>query len=70
MPTREASKPLTNGLKKHPDTPLAVIDTLARFKPRTTGKHSQYDEDGDAVDSLRPVAAEHSVAILIVHYLR
>jgi hypothetical protein len=57
-------------LSDHPGCRLVVIDTLARFKPRTTGRRTQYDEDRDAVDPLGPVAAEHGVSILLVHHLR
>jgi hypothetical protein len=57
-------------LDEHPDCRLVVIDTLARFKPRATGRRTQYDEDRDAVDPLGPVAAEHGVGILLVHHLQ
>jgi len=57
-------------LGEHPDCRLVVIDTLARFKPRATGRRTQYDEDREAVDPLGPVAAEHGVGILLVHHLR
>ena len=57
-------------LAEHPDTRLVIIDTLARFKPRGGGKRAQYDEDRDAVDPLIPIAAEHNVAILLIHHLR
>ena len=57
-------------LGKHPDCRLVVIDTLARFKPRTMGRRTQYDEDRDAVDPLIPIAADHGVAMLLVHHLR
>ncbi len=57
-------------LGEHRDCRLVVVDTLARFKRRTTGRRSQYDEDRDSVDPLGPVAAEHRVAILLVHHLR
>jgi hypothetical protein len=57
-------------LSKHPDTRLVVVDTFARFKTRVTGRRSQYDEDRDAVDPLAPIAAEHNVAIVLVHHLR
>jgi hypothetical protein len=42
-----------------------VIDTIARFKPHTTSKRTQYDADRDAVDPLAPIAADHNVAILL-----
>ena len=61
---------LDTWLDEHPDCRLVVIDTLARFKSRATGKRTQYDEDRDAVDPLGPVAAEHGVGILLVHHLR
>jgi AAA domain len=57
-------------LRAHPDCRLVAVDTLARFKPRATGRRTQYDEDRDAVDPLAPLAAEHGVAILLVHHLR
>jgi hypothetical protein len=57
-------------LEGHPECRLVVIDTLARFKPRATGRRTQYDEDREAVDPLGPVAAEHGVGILLVHHLR
>jgi hypothetical protein len=57
-------------LEQHPDCRLVVIDTLARFKPRVTGRRTQYDEDRDAVDPLVPVAAEHGVALVLIHHLR
>ena len=57
-------------LEQHPDCRLVVVDTLARFKPRVTGRRTQYDEDRDAVDPLVPVAAEYGVALVLVHHLR
>jgi hypothetical protein len=63
-------KALDGWLREHPGCRLVVIDTLARFKPRATGRRTQYDEDRDAVDPLGPVAAEHGVGIVLVHHLR
>ena len=57
-------------LEARPGIRLVVIDTLARFKPRASGRRSAYDEDRDAVDPLAPVAAEYGVAIVLVHHLR
>lgn len=54
----------------HPDARLVIVDTLARFKPHARGRRSQYDEDRDSVDPLIPIAADHNVAILLVHHLR
>jgi hypothetical protein len=54
----------------HPNTRLVIGDTLAMLKPRATGRRTQYDEDREAVSPLGPIAAEHNVAILLVHHLR
>jgi hypothetical protein len=61
---------LDGWIEQHSDTRLVIIDTLARFKPRGTGRRTQYDEDRDAVDPLGPIAAERGVGILLVHHLR
>jgi AAA domain len=53
------------------NTRLVVVDTLARFKKQPSGRRSNaYDEDRAAVDPLVSVAADHGVAILLVHHLR
>jgi hypothetical protein len=54
----------------HPNARLVIGDTMARLKPHASGRRTQYDEDRDAVDPLGPIAAEHGVAILLVHHLR
>jgi len=54
----------------HPNARLVIVDTLAMLKPRANGRRTQYDEDRDAVDPLGPIAADHNVAILLVHHLR
>jgi AAA domain-containing protein/ribonuclease R-like protein len=61
---------LDDWLGEHPDARLLIVDTLARFKPSASGRRSSYGEDRAAVDSLAPIAAEHNVAILLVHHLR
>jgi hypothetical protein len=61
---------LDTWIEQHSDPRLVIIDTLARFKPRDTGRRTQYDEDRDAVDPLGPIAAERGVGILLVHHLR
>ena len=54
----------------HPNVRLVIVDTLARFKPQSSGKRTDYDADRAAVDPLGPVAADHNVAIVLVHHLR
>jgi len=56
-------------LNTHPDARLVVIDTLAKFRTGQTGKNL-YKEDYEAVEPLVALAADHNVAILIVHHLR
>jgi hypothetical protein len=57
-------------LEEQPGINLVIVDTLARLKPRASGKRAQYDEDRDSVDALIPLADKHSVAIILVHHLR
>ncbi len=54
----------------HPNVRLVIVDTLARFKPQSSGRRTDYDEDRAAVDPLGPIAADHNVAIVLVHHLR
>jgi hypothetical protein len=61
---------LDDFLGEHPDINLVIVDTLARFKPRASGRRAQYDEDREAVDGLIQLADKHSVAIVLVHHLR
>src|SRR5215216_6078067 len=56
-------------LNAHPDARLVVIDTLAKFRAGQAGKNL-YKEDYEAVEPLVALAADHNVAILIVHHLR
>src|SRR5215212_7124275 len=56
-------------LNAHPDARLVVIDTLAKFRAGQAGKNI-YKEDYEAVESLVELAADHNVAVLIVHHLR
>jgi hypothetical protein len=57
-------------LRDHPDTRLVVVDTLKKVRPRTNGQRGMYDVDYEALEPLLPLAAEHGVAILVVHHLR
>ena len=56
-------------LNAHPDARLVVIDTLAKFRAGQAGKNI-YKEDYEAVEPLVELAADHNVAVLIVHHLR
>ena len=56
-------------LTAHPDARLVVIDTLAKIRKEGRGQNI-YAEDYAALEQLLPLAAKHSVAIVVVHHLR
>jgi len=56
-------------LQEHPEARLVAVDTLAKIRPRTRGQNV-YQEDYAALEELLPLAAEHEVAIVIVHHTR
>jgi biotin operon repressor len=57
-------------LEDRPDLRLVVIDTLKKIRPRESGSRGVYDLDYEALEPLLPLAAEYSVAMLVVHHLR
>ncbi len=57
-------------LQEHREARLVIVDTLAKVKPRARRNGGGYDDDYDAVAPLQLLAAEHGVAILIIHHLR
>lgn len=57
-------------LEGHPDTRLVVIDTLKKVRPKTSGQRNVYDVDYEALEPLLPLAAQHGLAIIVVHHLR
>jgi hypothetical protein len=61
---------LNDWVAVHPNTRLVIGDTLTMLKPHASGRRSAYDEDREAVAPLVPIAADHGVAILLVHHLR
>jgi AAA domain len=56
-------------LVEHPEARLVAVDTLAKICPRTRGQNI-YQEDYAALEELLPLAAEHEVAIVVVHHTR
>ena len=56
-------------LGEHPEARLVAVDTLAKIRPRTRGQNI-YQEDYAALEQLLPLAAEHKVAIMVVHHTR
>lgn len=61
---------LDEWLEARPDTRLVVVDTLKKVRPRTFGNRGVYDVDYEALEPLLPLAAEHGVAIVVVHHTR
>jgi DNA-binding Lrp family transcriptional regulator len=49
---------------------LIIIDTLARFKPRESGKRNSYDADTDALGPLQQLAVGRGLSVLIIHHVR
>ena len=49
---------------------LVIVDTLAMVRSPARKDQSSYDADYAAVKELRDLAAEHGIAIIIVHHLR
>jgi RecA-family ATPase len=49
---------------------LVIIDTLAMVRAPKKKEQTQYDSDYAAVLELRALAAEHKIAIVVVHHLR
>src|SRR5829696_6178420 len=60
---------LKSWLGEHPEARLVAVDTLAKTRPRTRGQNV-YQEDYAALEELLPLAAEHGVAIVVVHHTR
>jgi hypothetical protein len=60
---------LDNWLKRHPDTRLVVIDTLAKIRKPVRGANV-YAEDYAALEKLLPISQDHGVAIVVVYHLR
>jgi hypothetical protein len=57
-------------LEKANNPRLVIIDTLAMVRMPKRKDQSPYEADYESVRSLRDVAAEYGVAIVIVHHLR
>jgi AAA domain len=56
-------------LLEHPEARLIAVDTLAKTRPLARGQNV-YQEDYAALEELLPLAAEHGVAVVVVHHTR
>ena len=62
---------LKNFLREHPDVGFVAIDTLQKIRSEaSTGQGNPYAADYNAVASLKAVADECRIAMLVVHHLR
>lgn len=60
---------LEEWLKDHPSVKLVIIDTFSRFRGWKTSRLG-YDRGYEAVASIKKVADERGVAIVLIHHLR
>ena len=59
-------------LSDHPKTKLVIIDTLQKVRDTKggAGKTGMYGNDYDDISSIKKIADEHNIAVLLVHHLR
>ena len=61
----------TEQLRSHPLTGLIIIDTLQKIRdPHDAESGNMYACDYDAMVSLKRIADEHDIGILLVHHIR
>ena len=63
---------ITDFLTEHPATKLVIIDTLQKVRDSkgSAGKTGMYGNDYDDISSIKRVADEHDISIILVHHLR
>ena len=63
---------ITDFLKEYPKTKLVIIDTLQKVRDSNggTGKTGMYGNDYDDISSIKRIADEYSIAIILVHHPR
>lgn len=64
---RGLEEDIKNFVKKYPDTTLIVIDTLQKI--RNTSNENPYAHDYKELGSLKKIADELEIAIILVHHL-
>lgn len=59
-------------LNEHKDTKLVIIDTLQKVRDSkgSAGKAGMYGNDYDDISSIKRIADEYNIAIILVHHLR
>ncbi len=63
---------ITDFLKATPNTKLVIIDTLQKVRDSksSSGKSGMYASDYDDISSIKQIADQYGIAILLVHHLR
>ena len=63
---------ITDFLTEHPATKLVIIDTLQKVRDSkgSTGKAGMYGNDYDDISSIKRIADDFNIAVLLVHHLR
>lgn len=63
---------ITDFLKDNPKTKLIIIDTLQKVRDSkgSSGKAGMYGNDYDDISSIKRIADEYNIAIILVHHLR
>ena len=63
---------IINFLEDFPKTKLVIIDTLQKVRDSkgSAGKTGMYGNDYDDISSIKRVADEHDISIILVHHLR
>ena len=63
---------ITDFLSDHPKTKLVIIDTLQKVRDTKggAGKTGMYGNDYDDISSIKKIADEYNIAVLLVHHLR
>lgn len=63
---------ITDFLKEFPKTKLVIIDTLQKVRDSKcgTGKTGMYGNDYDDIPSIKRIADEHNIAVILIHHLR
>ena len=63
---------ITSFLSDHPKTKLVIIDTLQKVRDSkgSAGKAGMYGNDYDDISSIKRIADENNIAVILVHHLR
>lgn len=63
---------ITDFLNEFPKTKLVIIDTLQKVRDSkgSAGKAGMYGNDYDDISSIKRIADEHNIAVILVHHLR